>query len=77
MSVTTADQKRRVVLPEATPGDVFDVQQSENGRYILVKLVRPPSTGRRTAAEVITALDKAPLQSRLRWDAIRRMTRES
>lgn len=78
MSIATADQKRRVVLPGTAPGDVFDVQRGEDGRYVLVKLVRSvPSVGNRSADEVIDALNRAPLDSRMRWESIRRLTRES
>lgn len=77
MTITIADQKKRIVLPGANPGDVFDVQRSEDGRYELVKLIRPPVAGTRTAAEVEAALDSAPLTSRMSWEALKRLTRES
>ena len=38
MTVTT-DAKKRVVLPQAKPGDVFDVQNSSNGKLVLTPLI--------------------------------------
>lgn len=39
-----ADNKKRVTLRRARPGDRFDVQLTADGRYILTKLeaVQPP-----------------------------------
>jgi len=34
----TADAKKRVTLPLATPGDTFDVQQAGEGKLILTRL---------------------------------------
>jgi len=34
----TADNCKRVVLPQAKPGDRFDLEQSVDGTYILRKL---------------------------------------
>jgi hypothetical protein len=76
MSTVTADQKRRVPLPGAQPGDVFDVQRSENGRYILEKLVQQAGPRPRSASEVLAALEANPLDPRLRWEELRRQTRE-
>jgi len=76
MSTVTADQKRRVRLPGAQPGDVFDVHKSANGKYILEKLVRQAGPPPRSASEVLAALETNPLDSRLRWEELRQQTRE-
>ena len=34
----TADNKRRVVLPSAKPGDLFEVQFSGEGKLVLTRL---------------------------------------
>ncbi len=34
----TADEKRRVTLPSARPGDKFDVQLAGEGKVVLTKL---------------------------------------
>ena len=56
MKVARADTKRRVVIPGAEPGDVFDIRQEGEGRYILVRLQRPPATPRMTRQEVRDAM---------------------
>ena len=39
---TVADSRRRITLPPGVKqGDVFDVEQPENGRFVLVKLEKP------------------------------------
>jgi len=40
MAISTADAKRRVVLPAARPGDVFDIQSQGEGRLLLGSLPR-------------------------------------
>jgi hypothetical protein len=76
MSTVTADQKRRVPLPGAQPGDVFDVQKTGSGKYILEKLVRQAGPRPRSASEVLAALEANPLDPRLRWEELRQQTRE-
>ena len=43
-----ADRRRRVTLPKPVlPGDVFDVEEKEHGRFVLTKMeksVRPGAT---------------------------------
>ena len=41
MATSTADSKRRVVLPTARPGDVFDIRSQGEGRLLLVRLEQP------------------------------------
>jgi hypothetical protein len=41
MAISTADTKRRVVLPAARPGDIFDIQSQGEGRLLLVRLETP------------------------------------
>jgi hypothetical protein len=76
MSTVTADQKRRVPLPGAQPGDVFDVQASPDGKYILEKLVRQADTRPQSAIEVLAAMEANPLEPSLRWEELRQQTRE-
>lgn len=76
MKTVTADQKRRVSLPGAEPGDVFDVQITQQGSYVLEKLVRPTRPDRPSADQVRKALKAAPLNPTVSWDELRRQTRE-
>ena len=36
----TADEKKRVILPSARPGDTFDVQLTGEGKVVLTRLER-------------------------------------
>ena len=76
MVTATADQKRRVPLPGAQPGDVFDVHRSPDGKYILEKRVRQVGPGPLSAAEVLAAMDAKPLEPRLRWEGLSQRTRK-
>lgn len=76
MATTKADTKRRVVLPEADPGDVYDVQRQANGSYLLVRLERPRLRERLTREECLRAMDATPLRLRLSWEQLRELTRE-
>jgi hypothetical protein len=73
---TTADSKKRVVLPAAMPGDVFDVQGQGEGRYVLVRLERPQPKSRLTRAQCLRAIGAAPLQPKMAWPALRGLTRD-
>ncbi|TVQ38001.1 MAG: hypothetical protein EA370_06240 [Wenzhouxiangella sp.] len=76
MSTVTADQKRRVPLPGAQPGDVFDVQKGPDGKYVLEKLVRQAGPRPQSAAEVLAAMEANPMEPRLGWEELRQQTRE-
>ena len=76
MSITTADKKKRVVIPLARPGDVFDVQQQDEGRVLLVRLLRPQPQVRMTRAECLRAMAAAPLRPKIGWNELRRLIRE-
>ena len=76
MSTVTADQKRRVPLPGAQPGDVFDVQNGPDGNYVLEKLFRQTGPGPLATAEVLAAMAAKPLEPRLSWEEFREQTRE-
>lgn len=76
MPTTTADKKKRVVLPVAHPGDVFDVQQQGEGRVLLVRLVHPETKGRMSRTESLRAMTAAPLLPKIPWEELRRLTRE-
>ena len=73
---TKADSKKRVVLPRAKPGEIYDVQQQGEGRYLLVRLERPEPRPRMTREDYLRALDEHPLRLRMSWEELRRLTRE-
>jgi len=73
---TTADSKKRIVLPTAKPGDVFDVQRQGEGHFMLVRLARPEPQARLTQAQCLRAIAAAPLLPRMDWQTLRKLTRE-
>jgi hypothetical protein len=73
---TKADAKRRIVLREAAPGDVFDVQKLRDGQYLLVRLERPSPRENLSKEECLAAMDKASLRLSMRWDQLAGRTRE-
>jgi bifunctional DNA-binding transcriptional regulator/antitoxin component of YhaV-PrlF toxin-antitoxin module len=46
----TADSKRRIVLPSAKPGDLFEVEFSGEGKLVLTRL--EPIEQRQAKAEI-------------------------
>jgi hypothetical protein len=73
---TKADAKRRIVLPEAQPGDVYDIQKQRDGTYLLVKLERPKPRRRLSKEECLRAMDESPLQPTMSWEELASLTRE-
>ena len=76
MAISTTDAKRRVVLPAARPGDVFEIQSQGEGRLLLVRLERPQAGPRMSMASSLEAIAAAPLQPTMTWDALKAVTRE-
>ena len=73
---TTADSKKRIVLPTARPGDVFDIQRHGDGRFVLVRLERPEPETKLTRKQSLQAIADAPLQPKMDWPTIRELMRE-
>jgi len=76
MAISTADAKRRVVLPAARPGDVFDIQSQGEGRLLLVRLERPKPAPGMSMARCLEAIAAAPLRPKMSWESLKAMTRE-
>lgn len=76
MAISTADAKRRVVLPAAKPGDVFDIQSQGEGRLLLVRLERPEPGPRKSMDRCLEAIAAAPLRPKMSWDSLKAITRE-
>ena len=77
MSTSTVDAKKRIVLPGGRPGDVFDIQQQAEGRFLLIRLEKPEPTERMSRQACIEAMRKAPLRLTMSWEKLRELTRES
>lgn len=76
MSTSRIDSKRRLVLPNGEPGDVFDIQQQAEGRFLLVKLEKPEPSARLSREACLDAMGESPLQSTLSWEELRDITRK-
>ena len=73
---TRADSKKRIVLPAAKPGDVFDIQSDGDGRFTLVRLARPEPKARLNRTQCLRAIAAAPLHPTMDWATLRGLTRE-
>lgn len=73
---TKADSKKRVVLPAASPGDVFDVQRRGEGQFLLVRLTPQEPKARMSRARCLRAIASAPLRPRMDWATLKDLTRE-
>lgn len=73
---TKVDSKRRVVLPGARPGEVFDVQERDDGSFLLVRLESRVARVRLTREECLRAIEEAPLRPSRGWDELAALTRE-
>ena len=76
MSTVKADGKKRVVIPGAAPGDVFDVQRQGDERYVLARLHRPEPARKKTREACLEAMSRTPPRMALSWEELRRVTRE-
>lgn len=71
-----ADSKKRVLVPDARPGDVFDYENHGNGHFHLVRLNKPRSQPKMTKSEVLRAIDGWKSEPTMAWDEMRKLTRE-
>ena len=75
MAVSRADSKRRVVIPGAKPGDVFDIQRQGDDQHVLVRLRPPDTRSSKSRQECLEAMSRAPLHPTFSWEELRRLTR--
>jgi hypothetical protein len=71
-----ADNKKRVVVPDARPGDVFAYEDQGNGHFHLVRLIMPDPPQRKTRAQVRKAIANSRLKFDVSWDELRELVRE-
>ena len=76
MSTSTVDTKKRIILPGGRPGDVFDIQQQEEGRFLLIRLEKPLRTKQMSRKACLEVMHKAPLRPTVTWEKLRELTRE-
>jgi len=72
-----ADSKRQVIVPGASPGDVFACEDQGNDHFLLVRLNKPSPPGKKmTRAAIRKAIANSKLKFDVSWEELRRMTRE-
>lgn len=76
MKAVRADIKRRVVIPGARPGDLFDVQRESDERFVLVRLHRVSEAPEMSREACLEAMDRSPLNMAFSWKQLRRITHE-
>jgi hypothetical protein len=76
MSISIVDSKKRIVLQDGRPGDVFDIQRQAEGRFLLIRLKKPECAQRMTRNGCMKAMRKAPLRPTMTWEKLRKLTRE-
>jgi len=76
MSAATVDSKRRIILPGGRPGDIFDIQQQADGRFLLIRLEKPERAQRLSKQECMEAMRNAPLLPTMTWEKLRELTRK-
>lgn len=76
MAISTVDAKQRLVLPEAKPGEVFEIQSQGEGRLLLVRLDHPAPRPGMSMSSILEAIAAAPLRPKMTWDSLKAMTRE-
>jgi hypothetical protein len=72
----TADSKRRVVLPGAAPGDVFACKR-KRPELVLRRVHRAAPEKKRTKAEVLKAIRNWKSVPKIRWEELRKITRDA
>jgi hypothetical protein len=72
---TTADSKKRIVLPSAKPGEVFEVLTEGEGHFRVIRLERAPPPMPMSQSDCLSAMNSAPLRPRMSWEKLRTLTR--
>jgi hypothetical protein len=71
----TADSKGRVVPPGAAPGDVF-VCDRKGPELVLRRVHRAAPQKKQTKTEVLKAIRNWKSVPKIRWEELRKVTRE-
>jgi len=76
MGTSKVDSKKRIVLPTGRPGDVFDIQQQAEGRFLLIRLEKPERPEQMSKRECLEAMNRAPLRPTMSWEELKDRTRK-
>jgi hypothetical protein len=72
----TVDDQRRLVLPQAEPGEVFQIESQADGKILLIPVSLAGSHKKPTREEIRRALDNVSAKCDMTWEEIRAMTRD-
>ena len=75
MKVATVDQKRRLRLPSAQPGECFAVRQLDPDHYELARVIPLPPASRPTVNQLQKTLQSHGLTPKMSWESLRSQTR--
>lgn len=75
LKTAITDQKRRIVLPGAKPGEVYAVRELSAGRMKL-SLMLPAPKKRWRRSDVEKMLNSSALTPQMSWNSLRQLTRE-
>lgn len=76
MKIATVDDKRRLVLPGATPGESYAISQEEDGHFHLIKIMLPTKNSKPNARQIDALLKSAALTPQISAKKLRALTRE-
>ena len=71
----TADAKKRVIIPGAAPGDVFAYEQTNDG-VVLRRVYRQARRKKITRQQALKAIRNWKSLRGVKWEELRKMTRE-
>jgi hypothetical protein len=75
-SIVRTDSKRRIRLPQANPGDYYQVVSSQSGDMTLIKINATEPTEVKSEEQVEQILAEEPLRFTQTWEQLRSTTRE-
>ena len=71
----TADAKKRVIIPGASPGDVFACDKTEGG-ILLRRVYRPAPRKKPSKTQALKAIRSWKFKPAMSWEKLRALTRE-
>ncbi|HMO50032.1 MAG TPA: hypothetical protein PKE26_03980 [Kiritimatiellia bacterium] len=75
--IAKVDAKKRIVLPSARSGDVYEIQRHGDKGYELIRLERPSRPVRLSKKACERAMVAAPLSPKMSWEQLRALTRDA
>lgn len=77
MATSTVDSKKRIAIPGAQPGEIFDIQRLSEGEFMLVRIDTRNRATRMSKKACMEAMRKNPLEPQMSWEKLRELTREA